>query len=53
VKATPLGPVAFEGRVILDAAHENSAFYLKISFFGKHLKTVIEPAPICGANCKW
>ncbi len=26
VQATPLGPVAFERRVILDAGYENSAF---------------------------
>jgi hypothetical protein len=23
----------------------------KALFFGKHLKTVTEPAPICGTNC--
>ncbi len=51
VQATPLRPVAFERRVILDAGYENSAFLLKNSIFGKHLKSVTELAPICGANC--
>jgi hypothetical protein len=41
----------FERRVILDAGYKNSAFQLKNSCFGKHLKTVNEPAPICSANC--
>jgi hypothetical protein len=38
---------AFERRILLDAGYKNSAFYLKNFLFGRHLKTVTEPAPIC------
>jgi hypothetical protein len=51
VQVTPLRLGAFERRVISGRRVRKFSVLTQKLFFGKHLKTVTEPAPICGANC--